>query len=191
MRDICLGLQALHSKKIIHLDIKPENVLISNSKKFKLADLGLARLVTKLDGNVPEGDSRYLAPELLNEDPAALVPDLTKADIFSLGIMIYELMRNKPLPLNGEEWQDIRNGKADFTGLKLYSYELQELISRTLLKDPIERPSATEILTKYLPSPEELEIRNLKAENRRLKLELADLQSKIILPKIILRKQSI
>jgi serine/threonine protein kinase len=44
MRDVCLGLQELHSRGIVHLDIKPENILESFSGKFKLGDLGMARL---------------------------------------------------------------------------------------------------------------------------------------------------
>jgi serine/threonine protein kinase len=176
MRDICLGLKDLHKRKIIHLDIKPENVLVSNSKKYKLGDLGLARLVTKLAGDVPEGDSRYLAPELLNEDPTAVVPDLTKADIFSLGIMTYELMRNRPLPLNGDEWHDIREGRADLKGLESYSKELIELILLMLQNNPVERPSAEKILDEYLLSPEQIEIKQLKMENELLKQEIARLK---------------
>ena len=184
MRDICLGLKDLHSKKIVHLDIKPgsfifnplENVLVSNSKKYKIADLGLARLVTKLDGDVPEGDSRYLAPELLNEDPVAVVPDLGKADVFSLGIMMYELMRNAPLPLNGEEWLDIRNGRIDTPSLAGYSHDLRTAILSMLHPNPAQRPSAAEVLGKYLPSPEEAEIRHLRQENARLKLDIYAMQ---------------
>jgi len=177
MRDICLGLKDLHKRNIIHLDIKPENVLVSNSKKYKLGDLGLARLVTKLVGDVPEGDSRYLAPEMLNEDPAAVVPDLTKADIFSLGIMTYEFMRNRPLPLNGDEWHDIREGRADLKGLESYSKELIELILLMLQSNPIERPSAEKILNEYLLSPEQIEIKQLKMENELLKQEIARLKA--------------
>ena len=186
MRDICIGLRDLHKKKIVHLDIKPgtkqqiksliENILISNSKKYKIADLGLSRLVTKLDGDVPEGDSRYLAPELLNEDPN-VIPDLTKADIFSLGIMMYELMRNKPLLLNGEEWIDIRNGRVDLQDLTPYSNDLKEAILLMLRPNPAERPSAEAILEKYLPSPEQLEIKYLQNENERLKKEIEYLKS--------------
>lgn len=172
MRDVCLGLKDLHKRNIIHLDIKPENVLVSNSKKFKVGDLGLARLATKLAGDVPEGDSRYLAPELLNEDPAALVPDLPKADVFSLGVMTYELMRNRPLPLNGDEWHDVREGRVDLKGLESYSKELTELILLMLRNNPVERPSAEKILSEYLLSPEQVEIKQLKMENELLKKEV-------------------
>lgn len=65
---------------------------MSKTNKYKIADLGLSRISKRTLGEeINEGDSRYLAPELLNEANSNL-PDLTKADIFSLGITIYELL---------------------------------------------------------------------------------------------------
>lgn len=71
MRDICLGLNELHDKGIVHLDLKLENILLGSSGKYKLGDLGLSRLIDKLKNDIPEGDSRYLALELLSNDPNA------------------------------------------------------------------------------------------------------------------------
>lgn len=113
MRDVCLGLNELHNKGIVHLDIKPENILESFSGKFKIGDLGMARLMTNIveDHDIPEGDCRYLAKELLNEDPNIPIPDLTKADVFSLGIIIYELVEGVDLSKNGEQWHQLREEK--------------------------------------------------------------------------------
>ena len=52
--------------------------------------------------DVPEGDCRYLAKELLNEDPDEPLPDLTKADVFALGITAYELIEEITLDKNGD-----------------------------------------------------------------------------------------
>jgi serine/threonine protein kinase len=103
MRDVCLGLHDLHTRGIVHLDIKPENILESFSGKFKIGDLGMARLQTKIaeEHDIPEGDCRYLARELLNDDPNIPIPDLTKADIFALGMSIYEIMEARELDKNG------------------------------------------------------------------------------------------
>lgn len=103
MRDVCLGLSELHNQGIVHLDIKPENILLSQNGKFKIGDLGMARLHTKIveDHDIPEGDCRYLAKELLNEDPNIPIPDLTKADVFALGMIIYELVQGVDLSKNG------------------------------------------------------------------------------------------
>ena len=103
MREVCLGLQELHNRGIVHLDIKPENILESFSGKFKLGDLGMSRLMSQVveEHDIPEGDARYLAKELLNDDPFAQIPDLTKADIFALGITFYELIEDVQLDKNG------------------------------------------------------------------------------------------
>ncbi len=75
-----------------------ENILYSRTHKYKIADLGLSRIAERQAGeDINEGDSRYLAPELLN-DYSEHLPDLTKADIFSLGVTIYELMTGIPAP---------------------------------------------------------------------------------------------
>lgn len=76
----------MHENQIVHLDIKPDNLLFKDSV-LKISDLGLAR-ITKMrrEGDLEEGDSRYIARELLNFRSNM---DLTKSDIFSLAMSIY------------------------------------------------------------------------------------------------------
>ena len=87
--------------------------------------MGLSRIAYRQSGeDINEGDSRYLAPELLNDLCESMIPDLTKADIFSFGVSIYELMTGiiraeviadiikigDEIPKNGPEWHELRNG---------------------------------------------------------------------------------
>lgn len=145
-RDVCKGLQKLHSHKIVHLDIKPENILFSFGHRFKIADLGLARITTNLCGEIPEGDARYLAPELMKIMPnnPESIPDLTKADIFSLGCTLLEIMNGGALPNNGPHWQKIREGDFEIKGE--YSQHLKDIVRKMLSKSPESRPTAEEIL---------------------------------------------
>lgn len=77
---------------------------------YKIADLGFSRLMNTLHGeDVPEGDSRYLALELLSNDPNAELPDLKKADVFAFGILLFELIEGRRVASNGEEWHLLRN----------------------------------------------------------------------------------
>merc|ERR1719486_1645792 len=114
-----MGLSVLHTKNLVHLDVKPENVLVKqvlatpsrpgmSSKIHKIADLGLATAAIGSGcDEISEGDSRYLAREVLRGDFA----NLTKADVFSLGLLCYELATNpKELPCNGDEWHRLREG---------------------------------------------------------------------------------
>jgi serine/threonine protein kinase len=112
MRDCLLGLKELHDNDIVHLDIKPENVLEGKSGKYKLADLGMARFLTKITEvvDIPEGDCRYIAKELLSRETMTNLPDLKMCDVFSLGITAYELLTLEKLEKNGAEWRDLREG---------------------------------------------------------------------------------
>lgn len=137
MKSVLKGLAFLHNQYIVHLDIKPENIFIHNDV-FKIGDLGFATLRNGML-SVNEGDCRYMAPELLNEDYS----DLSKADIYSLGIMMYEIIRNKPLPFAGEEWMKLRDNK--FESLGSY-FKLEVIIRKMMNSDPEKRPSASAIL---------------------------------------------
>ena len=159
LRHICLGLNELHQKDIVHLDLKLENILISASGKYKLGDLGFSRLINKLSHNVPEGDTRYLAQELLNDNPDAPLPDLRKADIFSLGILTYELVERRRVLSKGPEWHDLREGRINFTHPESISEELQEMIRLMLSPNPENRPTTSNLLKTYLLSDEEKELK--------------------------------
>jgi wee1-like protein kinase len=113
--------------------IQPENIFLKNDQ-YKLGDFGL---VTKLSAShdVEEGDSRYMSMELLSGDRT----DLTKSDIFSLGSAMYEICLGRPLPMNGQEWQDLRSGKL--SPLPNTDDALANIIQRMMSPVASNRPS--------------------------------------------------
>lgn len=147
--DLLSALQHLHSRGFVHLDLKPANVLMTDSGRLKLGDFGqLFELKQKsaesgegkVKDDVQEGDPRYMAPELLRGQygPAA--------DVFSLGVSILELACNMEVPNGGEGWQQLRQGclPSEFTsGL---STELQKVLRMMLAPEPSERPKVSELL---------------------------------------------
>lgn len=162
MRDVLKGLAKMHETSVVHLDIKPDNIMLSYNHKFKLADLGLARITTHLGDDITEGDSRYLAPEMLQLMSELSIPDLTKADIFSVASSFLELIRQEPLPCNGPEWHRIRCGDIDFPAG--YSEEIKNTLKLMLASKPEDRPTAEELLNTVFLSENQREIRRLRQE---------------------------
>ena len=67
--------------------------MYSKTNKYKISDLGETRIAHRLTHDeMKDEESRYIAPELLKEHEDTVLPDLTKADIYSFGVIIWELM---------------------------------------------------------------------------------------------------
>jgi hypothetical protein len=168
MRQVATGLQQMHAQNIVHLDIKPENIYITAAGNYKIGDLGLAASSLEELIDITEGDSRYLARELLSDQGANFNNQsvsqsnlLTKVDIFALGLSLYESASQRPLPNNGEEWHDIREGNLRYIGSD-YSPEFVDLLKQMIHPDYRSRPTALDLLqhplvTRRKLSQEELE----------------------------------
>jgi len=86
--EMCLGLQYLHSNKILHRDVKTINMFLTKENKIKIGDLGVAKLLNQTANfaHTVVGTPYYLSPELCEEKPYN-----HKSDIWSLGCVLYEL----------------------------------------------------------------------------------------------------
>jgi eukaryotic-like serine/threonine-protein kinase len=92
----CLSaLQFLHSKGMIHGDIKPSNILVDALGRVKLGDFGLARRASDEAGSLLKGTTKYMAPELLSDQFGTVGP---ASDLYSLGFSAYELMCGAQFP---------------------------------------------------------------------------------------------
>ncbi|MED6184061.1 hypothetical protein PIB30_043737 [Stylosanthes scabra] len=149
-RHILSGLAYLHSTKTIHRDIKGANLLVNESGIVKLADFGMAKI---LSGNSFElslkGSPYWMAPEVMK---AAIKnetnPDVAMAiDIWSLGCTIIEMMSGKP------PWSDFEGPSAMFKVLhstppipESLSSVGKDFLQQCFRRDPAERPSAAMLL---------------------------------------------
>ena len=92
--DICRALELCQKFNIIHRDIKPNNIFISDFGDYKLGDFGIARTVEKTMGGLSKkGTYTYMAPEVYREGAYG-----SSVDIYSLGIVLYQLLNDNRVP---------------------------------------------------------------------------------------------
>lgn len=149
IKEICKALEYAHNKRdlitnqhlnLVHQDISPSNIMISNEGHVKLIDFGIAKLKSyKSDKSKDRqyvGKLPYLSPEQLN---GGLVNKLT--DIFSLGSVFYEILMNEKLfnqETNDEIVDAVRKVKIDLKRLdkKQVPAQITQILSKMLQKDP-------------------------------------------------------
>ncbi|KAJ7341508.1 hypothetical protein JRQ81_005692 [Phrynocephalus forsythii] len=162
---ISLGLKHIHDRKILHRDIKAQNIFLSNNgMTAKLGDFGIARMLsnTMEFARTCVGTPYYLSPEICENRPYN-----NKTDIWSLGCVLYELCTLRhPFDGNNLAQLVLKICRGHFTPVSTkYSSELRALISQLFKTSPRDRPSINSILrkpflkkqvTKYLP-PEIIE----------------------------------
>ncbi|CAO3615545.1 unnamed protein product [Cunninghamella blakesleeana] len=144
---IALGLRDIHEANIIHLDIKPSNILIDNNGKIKIGDFGTSIKYPTIEQEFKgEGDKKYMAPDILNSKPTKA------ADIFSFGLMMLELASNSSLPMDEDSWDMLRI--SDFNNEEhrypINNNALLNLIMQMLIVDPKKRININQLLLSTL-----------------------------------------
>ncbi len=91
--DICNALMFCEEQHIVHRDIKPENIFMSRDGNYKLGDFGIAKSMEGTMGGTKVGTYDYMSPEVYNNRPYG-----TKADMYSLGIVMYWLLNDQNVP---------------------------------------------------------------------------------------------
>ncbi|XP_029677961.1 death-associated protein kinase 1-like isoform X4 [Formica exsecta] len=150
VRQVLMALSHLHSHQVAHLDIKPENILLSTPPpmpSIKLIDLGLShRLVPGSEHRALFGTPEFVAPEIVNYEPLSLGTDL-----WAVGVLTYILLSGAS-PFLGEDKQETYANVAacqyqfDNEYFNNVSEIAKDFIRSLLIKDPKERGSAESCL---------------------------------------------
>ncbi|KAM6458843.1 serine/threonine-protein kinase Nek5-like isoform 1-T4 [Liasis olivaceus] len=145
---IALGLKHIHDRKILHRDIKTQNIFLSNNGiTAKLGDFGIARMLsnTMEFASTCVGTPYYLSPEICENKPYN-----NKTDIWSLGCVLYELCTLKhPFEGNNLPQLIMKICRGHFIPVSTkYSSDLRLLISQLFRTSPRDRPSINSILKK-------------------------------------------
>ncbi|XP_023219561.1 serine/threonine-protein kinase Nek1-like [Centruroides sculpturatus] len=146
---ICLAVKHVHDRKILHRDIKSQNIFLTKNGVVKLGDFGIARVLNSTSelARTCIGTPYYLSPEICENKPYN-----NKSDIWALGCVLYELCTLK----HAFEAKNMKN-----LVLKIirgsyppvpphYSYELRNLINQLFKRNPRDRPTINAILRKPL-----------------------------------------
>jgi len=144
---ICLALNHIHAKRMLHRDIKGANIFLTSTGVIKLGDFGFSHEYEETVSNAVAGTfcgtPYYLAPELWENKKYS-----KKADVWSVGVLLYEMLALKR-PYTAQNMrglmEKVLEGKFPPTPSH-YSKEMQGLVAFILDRDPDKRPSMSQIL---------------------------------------------
>ncbi len=142
-RQLCAALTAAHAIRVVHRDVKPENIMLVGPERdvVKVLDFGIAQIGDNRDGLTTEGSvigsTRYLAPERWRGDPGTV-----RSDLYSVGCVLYELFTGQR-PFTSTSAIGLMAQHLDQPPLRPAGLpaELSDLIMRLLAKDPADRPA--------------------------------------------------
>ncbi|MCA9045115.1 MAG: serine/threonine protein kinase [Planctomycetaceae bacterium] len=154
MESLAQALAHVHDKGWVHRDIKPDNVLVSKGGEFRLIDFSLCskpsnsilHALTRKSAITIQGTRTYLAPELIQRKPLTFA-----ADMYSLGIMFFELLTGFPPFRTGNpndllmmHIRDVPDVPSSFN--PNVTPEVDALVMRMIAKDPKKRPESMQSL---------------------------------------------
>ncbi|MEJ7843092.1 MAG: protein kinase [Rubrobacter sp.] len=134
---IAEALEAAHEGGVIHRDVKPQNVLVTRTGDVKVCDFGIARAESAgtMTGNVILGTAAYMSPE-----QAAGQPVDPRSDLYSLGVVMYEMLTGEPPFATNETPAPPKSKNPDVPDAT------DDLVVRLLSKDPDGRPPSASAL---------------------------------------------
>jgi eukaryotic-like serine/threonine-protein kinase len=154
---LCGGVRAAHQEGVLHRDLKPANVMIDGRGRAKITDFGLAGLSDEFKGNeVRAGTPAYMAPEQLAGKEVTV-----KSDIYSLGLVLYEIFTGKKA-FEASTLEDIIKQRETSAPPSLSDHvkEIDPLVERVILRclerDPAGRPASAAQVAAALPGADPL-----------------------------------
>ena len=155
-RQLCAGLAAAHAKGVLHRDLKPANIMLDGRGQVVITDFGLAGVADQIQGNeVRSGTPAYIAPEQLAGKEVS-----TRSDIYSLGLVLYEVFTGKRA--FSETAGGASRAHGDRTLSRPYSVvkDLNPVIERVILRcletEPSARPATVLSVAAAMPGGDPL-----------------------------------
>ncbi|ABS27739.1 protein kinase [Anaeromyxobacter sp. Fw109-5] len=162
-RDVARGLVHAHAQGVVHRDLKPGNVFLTDEGGLKILDFGLARLLDR--ASLAGGTPAYMAPEQLRGAPGD-----ARADVFSAAVMLFQMLAGRlPFPVVGGRCTVLDPGPPPPLPLVDPPPELAALLASALSRDPAGRPQSASALRAALEGVEESYTRRAARASRALR----------------------
>jgi serine/threonine-protein kinase len=156
-RQICAGLAAAHERGVVHRDLKPANIMLDGAGKARITDFGLAGIAANIQGaEVRAGTPAYMAPEQLAGKEVT-----AKSDIYSLGLVMYELLTGKRA-FDAASLPELMKARTEgkITNPSTLVRDLDPLVERVILRclenEPGKRPATALQVAAALPGGDPL-----------------------------------
>ena len=156
-RQLCAGLAAAHEEGILHRDLKPANVMIDGRGRAKITDFGLASLAEEIEAaEVRDGTPQYMSPEQLAGREVT-----ARSDIYSLGLVLYELFTGKRAfeaasPAEIARVQEESTPTTPSSHVEGLDQAIERIVLRCLEREPHHRPASALALSAALPGGDPL-----------------------------------
>jgi hypothetical protein len=157
LEQLCQALDYAHRQSLVHLDLKPSNLLVDHKGWLKLADFGIAAAIsdatTEAAQAMGRGTLRYMSPQRFNGQRGQVTDD-----IYSLGAMAYDLLTSKPPFYQGDVAGQVMEATPATMAERLAELGLQaeipgpvsDLVMSCLEKDPSRRPQSARAVAKII-----------------------------------------
>ena len=150
----CAGIGYAHRAGLVHCDVKPHNMLVTPDKRLKVTDFGIARALATIH---PEEHSEVVwgSPQYFSPEQAAGEPPSPASDVYSLGIVLYELLTGS-LPFNATTPQELGRMHLDAYPHPIREYlpdispTLEQIVDKVLSKEPSARYRTADQLGRVL-----------------------------------------
>ncbi len=160
-RQLCAGLAAAHAKGVLHRDLKPANIMLDGRGQVVVTDFGLAGIADQIQGaEVRSGTPAYMAPEQLAGKEVS-----TRSDIYSLGLVLYEVFTGKRPFSDASKTKDKKEGISNSSDrtlsrpssiVKDLNPVVERVILRCLEQEPSARPATVLSVAAALPGGDPL-----------------------------------
>lgn len=160
LEETCLGVSAIHEAGALHRDVKPSNVLLDGQLHPRIADLGLAVILSAAEREASDivGTPAYMAPEAAA--PRSIHPELrARADVYSLGCIAYEVLTGRR-PFDADRSSELLDKHASApvvppSAIRPELAPFDSCILRALAKSPADRTASVELFRRELAAARE------------------------------------